>query len=83
MKAMPDGRRAWTPPDEYSYSWLMGFYLGDGCITSPKPGNYQLRVVLDAVYPDIVDDCVTAITLTALHSRVTVRPLDEFIGPKT
>jgi hypothetical protein len=70
---MSDGRGTWTPPDPYSYSWLLGFYLGDGCIATVKPGNYQLRVTLDAIYPEIVDDCVTAVTLTALESRVTVR----------
>jgi hypothetical protein len=70
---MSDGRERWTPPDPYSYSWLLGFYLGDGNISSPKPGHFQLRVTLDAIFPEIVDDCVAAIALTALESRVTVR----------
>jgi hypothetical protein len=39
----------WRPPDPYSYSWLLGFYLGDGCIA--RAGRtYQLRVVLDRAY---------------------------------
>ncbi len=67
-------RKRWEPPDRYSYSWLLGFYLGDGCITSPRPGQLQLRVVLDEAYPGIVDDCATVVGLTALESRVTVRP---------
>jgi hypothetical protein len=40
----------WRPPDLYGYSWLLGFYLGDGCVASTGR-SYQLRVVLDGAYP--------------------------------
>ena len=43
----------WRPPDPYSYSWLLGFYLGDGCVASTGR-SYQLRVVLDGVYPGVI-----------------------------
>jgi hypothetical protein len=23
----------WQPPDPWSYSYLLGMYLGDGCVT--------------------------------------------------
>jgi hypothetical protein len=50
--------RPWKPPDRYGYSWLLGFYLGDGCVATTK-GSYQLRVVLDGRYHGVIDECVT------------------------
>src|SRR3954452_21406947 len=40
----------WWPP---RYSELLGFYLGDGCI-SQLPRTYSLRISLDANYPLVV-----------------------------
>lgn len=41
-----------TPAD---YSMLLGFYLGDGCISNgPRAG--RLRVSLDAKYPKIIEE---------------------------
>ena len=63
----------WKPPDEYGYSWLLGFYLGDGCIAGARR-SYQLRVVLDGRYPDVIDECVTAVMMVLPAARVHVRP---------
>ena len=41
-------------PTEYVY--LLGVYLGDGCISRHPRGVFRLRVVLDARYPGIVDE---------------------------
>ena len=60
-------------PEPYSYAWLLGFYLGDGCVSNIGR-SYQLRVVLDAAYPDVIDDCVTAVMLGVLPRAVHVRP---------
>jgi hypothetical protein len=43
------------------YVYLLGLYLGDGCISSHPRGVFKLRVTLDARYPQIVADCVAAI----------------------
>jgi hypothetical protein len=48
-------------------------YLGDGCVSSTRT-SYQLVVVCDAAYPDIIDDCATAMTLTLLPRRVGCNP---------
>ena len=64
--------RAWTPPDNYGYSWFLGFYLGDGCV-SPVPRTFQLRVTLDNRYPEIIEDCCTAVQMVVPHARVRVR----------
>jgi len=64
---------AWRPPDRWSYALLLGFYLGDGCISSPGR-THQLRVVLDGIYPSTIDDCAMAMQLTLLSRRVHIRP---------
>lgn len=42
------------PKREYSY--LLGFYLGDGTISRHDKGVYRLRIVTDSAYPDIVNE---------------------------
>lgn len=41
-------------PPEYAY--LLGIYLGDGCISPHPRGVFRLRVTLDAAYPQIIDE---------------------------
>lgn len=42
------------------YVYLLGAYLGDGCL-SPHPREvFKLRIVLDAVYPRIIDEVAAA-----------------------
>lgn len=43
------------------YAYLLGLYLGDGCISAHRRGVYRLRIFLDARYPGIVDSCARAI----------------------
>lgn len=43
------------PPPAAEYAALLGFYLGDGCI-SPLARTYSLRVVCDDRYPGIISD---------------------------
>ena len=37
-----------------AYCYLLGLYLGDGCI-SRHPRAWRLRIVLDAKYPAIIE----------------------------
>jgi hypothetical protein len=46
-------------PNESSYAYLLGVYLGDGCI-SEHPRTYRLRIVLDARYPAIIHQAMEA-----------------------
>jgi hypothetical protein len=39
-----------------TYSYLLGLYLGDGCI-SRFPRTYRLRVALGSKYPNIISGC--------------------------
>jgi hypothetical protein len=59
----------WCPPDPFTYSYLLGMYLGDGCVSATNR-SYQLVIVCDAAYPDIIDDCAAAMMLTLLARRV-------------
>jgi hypothetical protein len=53
-----------TPLDAAAYTALLGYYLGDGCI-SRMPRYFALRVSCDATYPGIVEDVTRC--LVALH----------------
>jgi hypothetical protein len=48
------------PLDETAYSYLLGLYLGDGCISAHPRGVYKLRIVLDIRYPNIIHECRVA-----------------------
>jgi hypothetical protein len=46
-------------PQEYVY--LLGMYLGDGHIVECPKHVYRLTVAMDALYPEIIDECQRAI----------------------
>ena len=50
------------PPDHYSYSYLLGLYLGDGCVAGRRPSK-QLVIAMDAGYPELIDECWAAMKL--------------------
>ena len=52
----------WKPPDRWSYSYLLGLHLGDGCVTGRGP-CHQLVIALDSAYPDVIDGCWAAMQL--------------------
>lgn len=53
----------YRPPHLPSYSYLLGLYLGDGCLTGRKRCK-QLVIALDAGYPELIEECWTAMALT-------------------
>jgi hypothetical protein len=59
----------WRQPDPWSYSYLLGMYLGDGCVYSTGR-SLQCKVTCDAVYPEIIDACQLAMMLTLVPRRV-------------
>ncbi len=46
---------------EWHYAYLLGLYLGDGCISDAPKGVFHLRITLDTKYPGIIEECRTAI----------------------
>ena len=55
-------------PPEYSY--LLGLYLGDGCISAHRRDVYRLRIVLDLRYPGILAECEAAMRAVMPTSKV-------------
>jgi hypothetical protein len=43
------------------YAYLLGLYLGDGCISECARGVFKLRIALDMRYPSIIADCSAAV----------------------
>lgn len=61
------------PKEKYSY--LLGFYFGDGTISRYKKGVYRLRIVTDVRYPRIIGECVSAMRAVMPENRVRVQRL--------
>jgi hypothetical protein len=53
----------WRPSDPEAYCYLLGLYLGDGCL-GVSPRSAQLHINLDAKYPLIVREAKGAIERT-------------------
>jgi len=58
-------------PDDYAY--LLGVYLGDGCLSLHPRGVYKLRLALDAAYPGIAVEAAFAVSAVMSTSRVNRR----------
>lgn len=43
------------------YSYLLGMYLGDGCISAAGRGVYLMRIACDAKYPAVIRECRSAL----------------------
>jgi len=62
----------WRPPHAETYAYLLGIYLGDGHVAVVASGKAWLRVALDGLYPEIIQETVDAIGLASLGRRVQV-----------
>ena len=63
-------RPTWRPRDPAAYSYSLGAYLGDGCITKRSSRSWLLAISLDSRYPGIVAEVEAA--LSVLLPDVTV-----------
>jgi hypothetical protein len=66
----------WRPPDPWSYSYLLGLYLGDGCVVR-HPRTARLVITLDGIYPEIVEEATAAMQLAGLRQRVSVHSVKD------
>ncbi len=62
--------------DEASYAYLLGLYLGDGCISTTLTGVHRLRIALDLRYPDIIAECRQAMARIGQRAVGLVRRSD-------
>jgi hypothetical protein len=63
----PRHRREQLPPE---YVYLLGLYLGDGCISAHLRGVYRLRLFLDARYPEILTAAEAALLRVFPGNRI-------------
>jgi hypothetical protein len=86
----PECGHAPHEPDDFppSYLYLLGVYLGDGCISAHPRGVYKLRIFLDARYPSVIAEVEEAIravrprNAVGRHGRASSYGSDPD-GPKT
>ena len=66
LEGLPDCATCGKPEHDFgrlnptAYAYLLGLYLGDGCVTAVR-GSWSLRVVLDKAYPGIIGECARVI----------------------
>ncbi|MEJ8656553.1 transcriptional regulator [Streptomyces sp. MS1.AVA.4] len=65
-------REPGAPADTASYAYLLGLYLGDGCISAQPRGGQQLRIACADAWPGLIDACRAAITAVRPEGRVYV-----------
>ena len=53
-----------------AYVYLLGMYLGDGCLSAHRRSVFKLRISLDARYPGIAQECERAIRAVMPNNRV-------------
>ena len=55
---------SWRPTKPDWYSYLLGLYLGDGCIQKPRPTCFSIAISLDTSYPGIVEHAALSLAIT-------------------
>lgn len=58
-----------------AYSYLLGFYLGDGCLSRGRREVYRLRIKTDARYPGIIAECAAAMQAVMPENRVSIQKM--------
>ncbi|MFJ4436499.1 helix-turn-helix domain-containing protein [Streptomyces sp. NPDC088923] len=59
-----------APPDPAAYCYLLGLYLGDGCLSRSTKGVYTLRIACADAWPGLQDACETALRTVLPHNSV-------------
>lgn len=68
----PDVVRCGNPADlGASYAYLLGLYLGDGCLSRAPRNVWKLRIFQDKRYVFLIGECIDAIRSVAHHSAGT------------
>ncbi|QNE77998.1 transcriptional regulator [Streptomyces finlayi] len=59
-----------APQDPVAYSYLLGLYLGDGCISANRRGVYSLRIACADAWPGLIDAYAEAIRKVRPSNKV-------------
>ena len=65
------------PGDDYAY--LLGLYLGDGCISvvgDPRKGVWVMRIACADAWPGLVNECIAAMMAVRPGNKVNAVPHD-------
>ncbi|MEW2494419.1 helix-turn-helix domain-containing protein [Streptomyces nodosus] len=57
-------------PDEPAYAYLLGLYLGDGCVSRHRRGVHSLRIACSDTWPGLIDACAEAMQAVRPANRV-------------
>ncbi|WP_327136859.1 helix-turn-helix domain containing protein [Streptomyces sp. NBC_01340] len=58
------------PSDPAAYAYLLGLYLGDGCISRLRRGAYFLRIACADAWPGLIDACAEAMQILRPANKV-------------
>ncbi|MGW1547018.1 transcriptional regulator [Streptomyces sp. NPDC002346] len=58
------------PENPAAYAYLLGLYLGDGCISSARRGVYFLRIACADAWPGLIDACAEAMQIVRPGNKV-------------
>lgn len=64
----------WRPAHQQSYAYLLGLYLGDGCLHVSQRGRVLMRICLDAGHRAVIDAAWAAMQLSMPQARACVCP---------
>lgn len=56
--------------DEEAHSYLLGIYLGDGCLSRHPSDVFKQRIACDLKYPEIINEIATHIVLAQANDEV-------------
>lgn len=58
-----------------SYAYMLGLYLGDGCLSQHPRNVYKLRIFLDSKYPELVFECRMRMQILCQEKRISTVPM--------
>jgi hypothetical protein len=61
----------WGRAPRREYAYVLGMYLGDGCITRMRRTQW-LRITLDTAYPAIIEECRSAVAVLMPRNKVSI-----------
>ena len=67
------------PEPQWDYAYLLGLYLGDGCISvggDPAKGVWALRIFCADAWPGLRAECQAAMSAIRPANKVSLRPRD-------
>ncbi|MFE5772999.1 transcriptional regulator [Streptomyces sp. NPDC056485] len=59
-----------APTDRASYAYLLGLYLGDGCVSPHPRGGHHLRIACADAWPGLIELCCAAIKAVRPDDKV-------------